>query len=47
LHTTFDGVPERELRAMLGENAIEVYGFDEHALAIHAERVGPTVESFA
>jgi predicted TIM-barrel fold metal-dependent hydrolase len=47
LHATFDGVPESELRAMLGENAVEVYGFDERALAPHAERIGPKVESFA
>lgn len=47
LHETFDGVPEPELRAMLGENAARVYGFDEQALALHADRIGPSVASFA
>jgi len=47
LHATFDGVPEAELRAMLGENAIRVYGFDEQRLAEHADRVGPAAETFA
>lgn len=47
LHATFDGVPESELRAMLGENAIRTYGLDAAALRPHAERVGPSVASFA
>jgi predicted TIM-barrel fold metal-dependent hydrolase len=47
LHTTFDGVPEVELRAMLGENALRVYGFDRGALLPHAARVGPLATSFA
>ncbi|MEZ4334339.1 MAG: amidohydrolase family protein [Myxococcota bacterium] len=47
LHATFDGVPEAELRAMLGANAIALYGFDPSALAVHARRIGPTVASFA
>lgn len=47
LHATFDGVPEPELRAMLGENAIRVYGLDRQALLPHAERVGPLVSSFS
>ncbi len=46
LHATFDGVPPAELRAMLGENAIRVYGFDPSLLAVHRDRVGPTPESF-
>jgi predicted TIM-barrel fold metal-dependent hydrolase len=46
LHTTFDGVPEDELRAMLGGNALRVYGFEEEVLLPHASRVGPSVESF-
>ncbi len=41
LHETFDGVPEAEVRAMLGENAARVYGFDPEALAPVAERVCP------
>lgn len=47
LHTTFDGVPPDELRAMLGENAIRLYGFDAAALAPHVDRIGPAIESFA
>ena len=47
LHATFDGVPEAELRAMLGGNAMQVYGFDPQVLAPHAERVGPAVASFS
>ena len=46
LHDTFDGVPEPELRAMLGENAARVYGFDSTKLATHAARVGPSLEDF-
>ena len=47
LHTTFQGVPESELRAMLGDNAMRVYGFDRKALSVHAQRVGPSVQRFA
>lgn len=46
LHATFDGVPEPELRAMLGENAIRVYGLDAASLARHAARVGLEIGSF-
>lgn len=41
IHETFSRVPEPEIRAMLGETAMKVYGFDVDALAAHAERVGP------
>ena len=41
IHATFSGVPEEEVRAMLGETAAKVYGFDAEALAVHAESVGP------
>ena len=47
LHATFDGVPPSELRAMLGGNAIRVYGFDAKLLAKHAKRLGPAIETFA
>lgn len=47
LHATFDGVPEAELRAMLGGNAMRLYGFDPERLAIHAARIGPPAASFA
>ncbi len=41
IHETFGDVPEDEVRAMLGETAAKVYGFDTDALAEHARRVGP------
>ena len=41
IHETFGDVPEAEARAMLGETAAKVYGFDLGALAADAERVGP------
>jgi predicted TIM-barrel fold metal-dependent hydrolase len=44
IRTTFAGVPERDARRMLGENAVACYGLDRHALARIAERVGPSVE---
>ncbi|MEZ4354480.1 MAG: amidohydrolase family protein [Myxococcota bacterium] len=47
LHATFDGVPESELRAMLGENALRVYGLDRAVLTPHAARIGPEASSFA
>jgi hypothetical protein len=43
IRLTFGGVPEGEVRAMLGTNAAEVYGFDVEFLAPLAERFGPTV----
>jgi len=36
-------IEEAEVRAMLGENAAEAYGFDLAKLAALAERVGPQV----
>lgn len=47
LHATFDGVPEDELRAMLGGNALRVYDLDRQALESHAARIGPSPASFA
>jgi hypothetical protein len=44
IRLTFGGVPEDEVRAMLGTNAAEVYGFDVELLAPLAERFGPTVD---
>jgi predicted TIM-barrel fold metal-dependent hydrolase len=43
IRLTFGGVPEDEVRAMLGTTAAEVYGFDVAFLAPLAERFGPTV----
>jgi len=44
IRMTFGGVPEAEVRAMLGENAAAVYGFDLDELAPLAERFGPRVD---
>jgi len=40
----FAGVPEDELRLMMGENAIRVLGLDGDRIRAVAEKVGPTVE---
>jgi predicted TIM-barrel fold metal-dependent hydrolase len=45
LRETFHGVPEDELRAMLGENALRVYALDGPAIRAHAARIGPTLEA--
>ena len=44
LRDAFAGVPEDELRLMLGENAIRFFGLDRDRLAEIAKRIGPTVE---
>ena len=44
LRKTFGTLPEDETRAMLGGNAVSVYGFDANALAPVAEKVGPTLD---
>jgi hypothetical protein len=42
LQATFYDVPEAELRAILGENAIRAYGLDRDELAKIAARIGPS-----
>jgi predicted TIM-barrel fold metal-dependent hydrolase len=44
LSDAFAGVPEHELRLILGENAIRVLGLDRDKLAAVAARIGPTAE---
>jgi predicted TIM-barrel fold metal-dependent hydrolase len=44
IREAFAGVPERELRMMLGENAIARLGLDGDALRRVAQRVGPSVD---
>jgi predicted TIM-barrel fold metal-dependent hydrolase len=44
LRDAFAGVPEDELRLMLGENAIRFFDLDRERLAALAKRIGPTVE---
>jgi predicted TIM-barrel fold metal-dependent hydrolase len=43
---TFDGMPEHEIEAMLGGNAIEFYGLDAEKLAPIAARIGPEKGTF-
>jgi predicted TIM-barrel fold metal-dependent hydrolase len=43
LRANFAGLPEAEVRAMLTDNAVQVYGFDLPALQKVADRIGPTV----
>jgi predicted TIM-barrel fold metal-dependent hydrolase len=45
LRDAFAGVPERELRMMLGDNAIMTFGLDKAALDAVAAGIGPTVAS--
>ena len=44
IRMTFVGVPEDEVRAMLGTNAAVVYGFDLKTLDALAAHVGPSVD---
>ena len=44
---TFKGLPDDDIAAMLGGNAIEFYGFDAAKLGQVAERVGPRRTDFA
>ena len=43
----FGGLPEGDVRRMLGLNAIELWGFDEPLLQAVADRVGPTVDDLS
>ncbi|MGH9091812.1 MAG: amidohydrolase family protein [Acidimicrobiales bacterium] len=47
LRHVFGGLPEDDVRAMLGGNAVDLYGFDAAQLQAVADRVGPTVEDLA
>lgn len=44
MRDAFAGVPEEDLRMMLGENAINFLGLDRDRLAEIARRIGPSVE---
>ncbi len=46
MHTTFDGLPEDEIGAMLGGNAATFYGVDVEKLAPIVARIGPEKRSF-
>lgn len=41
LRNTFSGVPEEDVRAILGDNAVRVYGLDGAELRKVADRIGP------
>jgi predicted TIM-barrel fold metal-dependent hydrolase len=43
LTDAFAGVPDDEIRLMLGENAVSFLGLDRAHLAAIAERIGPTI----
>ena len=43
LRQVFGGMPEEDLRKILGANAVQVFGFDGDLLQGVADRVGPTV----
>ncbi|MGH9207237.1 MAG: amidohydrolase family protein, partial [Acidimicrobiales bacterium] len=43
LRQVFGGMPEEDVRLMLGLNAVDVFGFDGDQLQAVADRVGPTV----
>jgi predicted TIM-barrel fold metal-dependent hydrolase len=47
LRATFGGMPEDEVRRILGGNALALYGFDAERLGAVAARVGPTLEDLA
>ena len=47
LRQVFGGLPEEDIRRILGRNAVGVFGFDEALLQEVADRVGPTVEDLA
>ncbi len=47
LRQVFGGLPEPDLRRILGGNACRVFGFDEGQLQEVADRVGPTVSDLS
>ena len=47
LRHVFGGLPEPDVRRILGQNAVDLWGFDAGQLQAVADRVGPTVEDLA
>ncbi len=47
LRHVFGGMPEGDLRKILGQNAVDLWGFDGSLLQQVADRVGPTVADLA
>ncbi len=44
LRHTFAGLPEDKVRALVGENAVRIYGLDADELRRVADEIGPTIE---
>ena len=47
LRQVFGGMPEEDIRRMVGLNAVGVFGFDGDLLQSVADRVGPTVDDLS
>ena len=47
LQHVLGGLPEADLRRILGQNAVDLWGFDAEVLQAIADRVGPTVDDLA
>jgi hypothetical protein len=47
LRHVFGGLPEEDIRPILGGNAVGLFGFDGRQLQEVADRVGPTVEDLS
>ena len=45
LRETFHTVSEKEVRAILGGNAIDVFGFDRSLIESAASRIGPDISA--
>jgi hypothetical protein len=45
LRATFAGIPENEVETMLGDSALQVYGFNRQAVADAAAQFGPLVSA--
>ena len=41
LRETFHDVAEQEIRSMLGDTAVDVFGFDRKLMQANASRIGP------
>jgi hypothetical protein len=46
MQETFHGLPEQDIEAILGGNALRFYGLDEEKLRIIADRIGPEKNLF-
>ncbi len=47
LRHAFAGVPTEDVRTILGDNGVRIYGLDEAALRPIADRIGPTPEELS